>query len=331
MSRRRICWIMLVALVALVALVGSLAGWVSPPRPWQQSTGWDQIPIADRGAIVSRLWPGEAAPKIRWLGHAGFVLDWHGVRLAIDPNTSAWCTLARRTMMRPERLASLGALDAVLISHAHYDHLDLATLADARLGTIVMPAGSEGYVSSLVGAGATVRGLAERESLRVGGLEIIAVPAVHHGNRLHPLASRRRALGYVIRPAAPSGSATGSAILVAGDTGFGDHFAAIRDAYRPRIALLPIGAYAPSFPIERVHLNPEQAVRAAQILEVEAMMPMHFGTFPLSLDRPDDALPRFARAAREAGLRWLMPSFLGPGDLEASAHPEGFLLGRASR
>jgi L-ascorbate metabolism protein UlaG (beta-lactamase superfamily) len=289
-------------------------GWLSRPRPWPSATGWDRLASDLRPAVATRPWPdapGRPAPRLYWLGHSGFLLEWGGTRLLLDPNTSDWCTVSRRRLEPAAALESLGAVDAVLISHAHFDHLDLPSLR--RLPgrpEIVVPAGSEELVRLPGGRRRTI-GLTLWQSATIGALEVIAVPAQHNGGRLHPLHSRRLAVGYVVRLA-------GDAIYFAGDTGTGEHFAAIGKRYRPRLALLPIGAYAPRWPIGRVHLNPEQAVEAARQLGCELVMPMHFGTFALALDRPAAALPRFARAARAHQLRWLMPRLLRAGERPAA-------------
>jgi L-ascorbate metabolism protein UlaG (beta-lactamase superfamily) len=197
--------------------------------------------------------------------------------------------------------SELGEIDAVLISHAHFDHLDLPTL-EALNGplTIVVPAGSEDLLAAFSARGVRVRGMRPGERLRVGELELVAVAADHNGGRLHPLRSRRLAVGYVVR--GPGGS-----IYYAGDTGRGAPFDAIAREHHPRAALLPIGAYAPAWPIGRYHLSPEQAAVVARRLGVEVVVPCHFGTFRLALDPPSEALPRFAAAARRADVRWILP------------------------
>ncbi len=295
----------------VVGMSTGFLGWFSPARDWRVATGWQEIPTTLRPSS-SRLWAGSpAAPTVRWLGHSGFLIEWHGERVLIDPNTSPWCTVSRRVLSGTPAAFHLGHITAALISHAHYDHLDLPTLAAVpTLDHLVVPTGSEHYVDRDLdderygNFEPSVHGLAVGESLHLGKLEIIAVPAAHNGNRFHPLASRQLALGYVLR----AGDTT---IYYAGDTGFGDHFADIARTYRPRAAILPIGAYAPRWPLAPLHLSPEEAVEAAQVLGVETVVPCHFGTYVLSLDRPSWALPRFARAADAAGLRWVMPSLNG--------------------
>jgi L-ascorbate metabolism protein UlaG (beta-lactamase superfamily) len=289
--------------IALATGVALHTGWLEGERPWEEATGWSTIPLELRPA-PGLPWPEGAgeAPSIRWLGHSGFLLEWYGRRILLDPNTSARVTIVRRVLERPVIADALGAVDVALVSHAHPDHLDLPTLhAIPHLGAVVIPRGSETYLSDL--AGVRVVGLGLGERFRLGAIDIVAVPAAHNGNRFHPFPSARSAVGYVIR----HGEA---AIYFAGDTGAQNDFAAIGATYHPIVAILPIGAYEPAFPIGRYHLRPEQAVAAAERLGARVVVPCHFGTFALALDRPSAALPRFARAARAHGVRWVMPRLL---------------------
>lgn len=307
----------LLRLGALAALLGGVVlaawvGWFSPRRPWPEATGWDRIPISQRptSTILFDDGPsGDAPPVLSWLGHNAFVLEWHGVRLLLDPNTSGHCSIAPR-LLEPAAnlagLAGLGGVDGILLSHAHYDHLDVPTLESVAewLGneaTVLLPRGSEVHLPDALRPAACPLEAGDR--VRLGALEVFAVPAAHNGQRSHPLAGEVGALGYVIRPV----GAPEAALYFAGDTGFGNDFAAIRDTFRPRVAILPIGAYSPRLILEPHHLSPEEAVRAAETLEVETVVPAHFGTFVLFFDRPGDALPRFARAAHTQNIRWVMP------------------------
>lgn len=301
--RRRVALLSSSAGTAVV-LFAVHTGWLFPgPSAWPAATGWLSAPGAPAPSSRVSLAPGEVL-GLYWLGHAGFLLEWRGTRILLDPNLSHRCTVVPRILEAPATPAELGAVDAALVSHAHYDHLDLPTLEGVpRLGAVVVPRGSEGYVQELAASGAEVVGLVPGESLSVGALQVTAVPAAHNGNRHHPLASRKLAVGYVLR-------AGETAVYFAGDTGFGPHLAAIGRAYRPRLAILPIGAYAPRWPMRFYHLSPEEAVAAAQALGRPLVVPCHFGTFVLSADRPSSALPRFARAAGRAGVDWLMPELL---------------------
>jgi L-ascorbate metabolism protein UlaG (beta-lactamase superfamily) len=301
--------------LGLVAAVMGHVGWFAPPRAWGEATGWSAIPVEERPSL-DLAWPDDAgeAPEVHWLGHSGFLIVWHGVRILLDPNTSPRVILAPRILEAAAPASMLGAVDAVLVSHAHYDHLDLPTIAALpSVRTILVPVGSETYLRG-ARSDARVVGLDVWETERIGPVEVIAVPAAHNGSRFHPLPSRHLAVGWVLR-------AGGGAIYYAGDTGLRNDFAAIARTSRIDLAILPIGAYAPSFPMRRYHLSPEDAVEVARILDARAVVPCHFGTFVLALDAPNEALPRFARAARAAGLRWTPPRLLTPFALAARGLP----------
>jgi len=256
-----------------------------------------------------------------WLGHSGFVLRWAGQTILLDPNTSARCTVSRRTMELPADIAAVGRADAVLISHAHYDHLNVDTLKRVpEIGFTAIPAGAEIYLAESADH-TRPRPVRVQDKITLGPLEIFPVPAAHNGNRFHPLQSRIPAVGYVIR--SPTRT-----LYYAGDTALHNDFAAIRDRYHPDVAILPIGAYSPRIPLKWHHLNPEEAVQVAQQLGVKTTIPCHFGTFTLSFDRPSAALPRFAAAAQKQNLAWVMPGLAtSPMDLSrqdaklAKQHP----------
>ena len=293
----------LVGLLPLGALSAHV-GWYSHARAWQAATGWDLIP-ADERPDERPLWKASTGdrspPVLRWLGHSGFLVEWKGERLLLDPNVSPWCTVSRRILESAPEPERLGPIDAALISHAHRDHLDLPTLAGLeRLGELIVPDGAERYFGDERWSGTRVVPLAPGACTAIGELEVCAFEVQHEGNRNHPLWSRIEAVGYVVR-------AGEDALLFAGDTGFQVDFGGLADRYHPRAAILPIGAWLPRFPMKHYHLSPEEAVQAGQRLGVETVVPCHFGTFTVSLDRPSWALPRFAHAARRAGLSWRMP------------------------
>ena len=297
MTRRAVLTVIPIAF--LVWILHHL-GWLTPRRPWQESTGWNNIPEALRP--TAKL---NEEFTLDWLGHSGFVIRWAGQTLLLDPNTSARCTVSRRVMELPTDIKTVGRVDAVLISHAHYDHLNLDTLLRLQeIGFTAVPDGAEVYFERAA-AHAKPRPVRVGEQLRVGKLEIFPVPAAHNGSRFHPWRSPKPAVGYIIR--SPTRT-----LYYAGDTAFHNDFAAIRDRFHPDIAILPIGAYEPRHALKIHHMNPEEAVEAALLLGVQIVVPCHFGTFTLSRDRPADALPRFAKAAFNHNLRWAMPALLTP-------------------
>jgi len=293
MNRRR--WLGVFCLLGLLVFLLE-AGWFSSPISWQQSSGWSEL---DKQPQIG----DHAGPQISWLGHSGFLLTWHGKNIVLDPNLSDTCVVVKR-LIKQERPHWPGPIDVALVSHAHYDHFDLPTLQSLPgLKTIIAPTGLDGYLPKDL-ARVEFMGMNPGKTVQLGRLTVVAVPAIHGGNRFHPFRSVSPALGYIIGDGVTS-------LYFAGDTAYGDHFKQIAKDHQPQIAILPIGAYEPHFVLRDHHMNPEEAVRAAVDLGVGTVIPCHFGTFRLAFDRPDSALPRFAKAAEAETFDWYLPPLLG--------------------
>lgn len=171
----------------------------------------------------------------------------------------------------------LPRIDAVLISHNHYDHLDLPTLRRLAAGgqsRFIVPAGTGRLLrSENIGP---AHELDWGESLSRSGCIIHCVPALHFSSR--QIFDRNRTLwcGYVIE-------CQERVVYFAGDTAFGHHFRYIRERFgAPDLALLPIGAYEPRWVMSPVHMSPEEAVTAHKILAARTSIAIHHGTFQLS-------------------------------------------------
>jgi L-ascorbate metabolism protein UlaG (beta-lactamase superfamily) len=186
----------------------------------------------------------------------------------------------------------LPSIDAVLISHNHYDHLDLATLrrlAARGDSTFIVPArGARLLRSENIGP---THELDWGESFSLPGITIHCVPALHFSSRGIYDGNKSLWCGYVIEYQERR-------VYFAGDTGFGSHFAQIREKFgSPHLALLPIGAYEPRWFMSPVHMAPEEAVRAHGILDARTSIAIHHGTFQLSddgIDTPKKQLIAFA-------------------------------------
>lgn len=290
----------LLALLVLVWFAGWM-GWFRRARPRAEATGWRRIPAEQQpDRAVADLLAAHGV-RVDWLGHAGFVVRWGGHTILLDPNTASSCSVVAPRLLEPAGdLARLGPVEAVCLSHAHFDHMDLATLRQPEsVGHLLIPFGCDGYVRE-VQPGAARHILRAGGRVTLGDLEIVAVPAAHNGNRGHPFRSIQPALGYVLKR-------DGFTLYFAGDTAFRNPFAVIAAEHRPDVAILPIGAYEPAGVLGHYHMNPEEAVAAAAQLGVKGVIPCHFGTLRLSFDDPRAALPRFAAAAEVAGLAWMMP------------------------
>ena len=180
------------------------------------------------------------------------------------------------------RHADLPRIDIVLISHNHYDHLDLQTLRwlAGRGGAVfIVPIGVRKLLrSEKIGP---AHELDWGEEIKVDTTTVYCVPALHFAGR--GIFDRAKTLwcGYVIRNES-------GIVYFAGDTAFGDHFAQIHEQFgSPRLALLPIGAYEPRWFMSPIHMGPEDAVRAHEILGSGTSIAIHHGTFQLADDGID--------------------------------------------
>jgi L-ascorbate metabolism protein UlaG (beta-lactamase superfamily) len=266
--------------------LGTLVG-ESAFRPM---TGESKKPI-----LVS---PGELG--ITFIGHSSFLVQIGGRKLLIDP-VFAERLIALRRLRRPGvRIKDLPAIDMVLLSHAHMDHLNRPSLrrivshtteVTGRAPIAVVPWGVEDLVNDL-GFSCVVT-FEWWETKSIDGLEITMTPCKHWGARLFK-DTHRGFGGYVIRGG-------GHALYHSGDTAYFDGFTAIGKKLKPEIALLPIGAYRPDS-YRGVHTCPEEALQAFLDLGARRMIPMHYGTFRLSQEPMEEPVERLLAAARHAGV-----------------------------
>jgi L-ascorbate metabolism protein UlaG (beta-lactamase superfamily) len=181
------------------------------------------------------------------------------------------------------RFDDLPPIDVILLSHNHYDHLDLATLARlrARFDPTVLAAAGDGRLIAPLGFVRTHE-LDWWEQVRLNdGLTMTFVPAQHFSAR--GLFDRQMSLwgGYVIE-------SRGRRLYFGGDSGYSSHFGDIKSRLgSPDIAMLGIGAYEPRWFMKTVHMNPAEAVRAHRDLGSRHSIGMHFGTFQLTTEAID--------------------------------------------
>jgi L-ascorbate metabolism protein UlaG (beta-lactamase superfamily) len=230
--------------------------------------------------------PGEGA-RLTWIGHATWLVQLDGLSFLTDPVLSdSLPGFIERNVppaIPPEKLPRIAA---ALVSHNHYDHLDVRTLR-AVGAPVIAGLGTERLLrrERLVGTS-----LGWWQTTQVGPVRITFVPAQHFSQR--SLGDRNEMLwgGFVIE----GSSAT---VYHAGDTAYFPGFRQIGERFHVDAALLPIGAYDPPWFMEAVHMNPEQALRAFLDLGAGTFFAMHWGTFKLA-DEPLDEPPRRLEAER---------------------------------
>ena len=229
---------------------------------------------------------------VTWIGHASFLIQAEGLSLLIDPNWAKWLKVIKRMKLPGLHLHELPDIDLVLVTHAHFDHLDRRTLREVAADQpIVVPFEVGNLVHDL--GFHSVNELHYWETFEMGPLRITLTPAHHWGARmLHD--SHRGFGGFIIEVG-------GRTIYHCGDTAYFEGFREIGARHEIDVALLPIGAYDPPSGRE-VHMNPEEALKAFVELGAKRMVPMHFGTFRLSYEPLDEPPERLMACARELGL-----------------------------
>lgn len=263
---------------------------------WREWTieSWRSIPPAPAKPRPAD-WPNDRLTAA-WLGHATVLLNFFGFTILTDP------VLLRRigiplpfTSIGPKRLtapaltlAELPPIDLILLSHAHFDHLDWRTLRRFDARTKVVTAAR---TRDLLGW-TRLRQISELrwgETTEVeagaGSLLVRAFPVRHWGARLRT-DNYRGYNGYVLER-------NGRRVIFSGDTAFSESFAGLRDGRPYDLAIMGIGAYQPWI---RSHCNPEEAIAMANAAGARFLMPVHHQTFKLSFEPFREPIERFVRA-----------------------------------
>lgn len=237
---------------------------------------------------------------VTFIGHSSFFLQMGGLSVTIDPNFARWLFVLKRLRRPGLRIRDLPAIDLVLVTHAHFDHLHRPSLRrivqnNLRVcGTapvIIIPSHVSDLVSDL--------GFSEIIELdwwkhsRHGSVTVTHVPSRHWGARIIK-DSHRGYGGYVLKAGKHS-------VYHAGDTAYFEGFREIGRRLSPEVALLPIGAYNPAS-YRHVHADPADATRGFLDLKARWMVPMHYGTFRLSHEPVDEPLQLLEQEARAAGI-----------------------------
>ena len=276
---------------------------------WVPSPYADQPPARVEGA----------AWRISYVGHASFLIQTAGRNILLDPVWSKRASPFR--FIGPKRVndpgiafADLPPIDTVLVSHGHYDHLDVATLsrlAAAHRPRIITPLGNDTIMRNHDSAIAA-EGYDWEQRIDIGaGLAVTAVATRHWSAR--NLSDRNMALWASFIIETPAGR-----IYFVADSGYGDgrHFRSARERHAPfRLAILPIGAYEPRWFMREQHMNPAEAVQAFIDCGAELALGHHHGTLQLTDEAIDAPLVDLADALQVAGIPSARFRTLRPGQV----------------
>ncbi|MDF1501409.1 MBL fold metallo-hydrolase [Roseisolibacter sp. H3M3-2] len=250
--------------------------------------------------------PPAGGLRVTWLGHSTLLLEIDGRRVLIDPvwgeRASPFSSIGpRRFFAPPLALAELPPVDAVVISHDHYDHLDLPTVRAlaARGVRWLVPLGVGAHLVAWGVPDARVTELDWWEAARVGDVTVTATPARHFSGRGLDDAGATLWAGWAF--AGPTRRA-----FYSGDTALHEEFAEIGRRLGPfDLTMIESGAYDALW--ADVHLGPEQAVLAHRLVRGDVMLPVHWGLFDLALHGWTEPMERVLVAARAAGVRVASP------------------------
>ena len=243
---------------------------------------------------------GESELGVTFIGHSSFLLQVSGRRLLVDPVLATRLILLRRQRRPGATVEDLPGIDAVLLTHAHMDHMNLPTLrrvvrATRRLRGVapvcVVPWGCEDLVRGVGFAEVIAMRWWERREL--AGLAVTMTPAKHWGARMFG-DTHRGFGGYVVEGG-------GHGVYHSGDTAYFGGFREVGERLGPEVALLPIGAYFPDS-YRGVHTSPEEALRGFVECGARWMVPMHFGTFRLGREPMEEPPLRLMAEARRLGV-----------------------------
>lgn len=237
---------------------------------------------------------------LTWLGHSSFIIKLHGKTILTDPFLTDFASpiagLGPKRFSPPGiAIADLPPIDIIIVSHDHYDHCDVRTIANLPHKhdiDVVVPL-HLGKLFKRYGY-SKIHELDWHDKWSHGGVHITALPAYHYSKR--HLLTRNRTLwaAYAIRSNEQN-------IYFSGDTAYGAVFSDIGKDYGPfDYALVSIGSYDPPYFMLASHLSPEQAVQVGKDLRAKRIVAMHWGTLILSDEPPLEPPLRFHHAAQSA-------------------------------
>jgi L-ascorbate metabolism protein UlaG (beta-lactamase superfamily) len=274
--------------------------------------GGDELRVPTQPLAVERrrrddyARPPRSGLRATWIGHASTLIEIDGRRVLTDPIWSERCSPVsfvgpQRFHPPPLPLDELPPIDAVVISHDHFDHLDMATVTAlvARGTRLVVPLGIGAHLEAWHIPPAGFVELDWWESAEVAGLTFTATPSRHYSGRFPGRGDTTLWSSWSI--AGPQHRA-----FFSGDTGYGPMFAEIGARLGPfDLTIVKIGAYGENWP--DIHVTPEEAVRVHADVRGRVLLPVHWGTFNLAYHRWNEPADRIWRAAKAAHVPFVVP------------------------
>ena len=269
-----------------------------PPAP---------LPVVAVDSHALAATPASVGLRAFWIGHASVYIEIDGLRVLVDPMFSDYASpfaLGPRRFQAPAvRVDELPVIDAVLITHDHYDHLDMRSVQQlaSRGATFIVPLGVGAHLAAWGVPPAQIHELEWWQEQVIGGVRLVSTPARHYSGR--GLTDARATLWTSWAVLGPR-----HRCYVSGDSGYSDHFRVIGTRLGPfDMSFMKIGAYGPGAPWLDIHMSVEDAVRAHREVGARRLFPVHWGTFNLAFHAWDEPIKRAVIAARNDGVELLTP------------------------
>ncbi len=263
--------------------------------------------------------------RVTWLGHATVLVELEGRRLLFDPVWSE--RVSPSTVLGPRRLhpvpvplEDLPPVDAVVISHDHYDHLDMVTIR--RIAALwprtrfVVPLGVGAHLERWRVPPSRIDELDWTESTTVGDIDLTATAARHFSGRLRPGGNGTLWASWVV-------AGRDHRIFYTGDSGYFDGYREIGERHGPfDVTFIQIGAYSPYWP--DIHMTPEEGIRTHTAVGGGLLVPVHWGTFNLALHSWSEPVERLLTSAQEDDVRVAVPRPGEPVEVTKAPTPDGW-------
>ena len=243
-----------------------------------------------------------------WLGHSSVYIELDGLRLLVDPVFSDYASPLngigpKRTHPLPIALADLPRIDVVMISHDHYDHLDMRTIQylSSKGTQFLVPLGVGAHLDEWEIPESRITELDWWESTEIAGLTIVCTPAQHYSSRgIFDYKETLWSSWSVIGPK--------HRVFYSGDSGFSNHFRLIGDRLGPfDLSIMKIGQYGPGASWIYSHMNPEDAIDAHLAVRARRMLPVSWATFNIAFHDWDEPIRRAVQAANENNVDLVTP------------------------
>ncbi len=279
-----------------------LGAYVSPP-PLTIPT--KSLPMESADSVDIAQYHGGS--RLLWFGHSTFLLQLNGKNILLDPMLGRvpaphpWLGSNRFTNALPIDIEKLPSMDAVIISHDHYDHLDYSTIISLkdRVRRFYVPLGVGVHLVKWGVKESKITELDWWQETEFSDLTLVCTPARHFSGRKLNTRSTTLWSSWIITSAEEN-------IFVSGDSGYGPHFVEIGNKYGPfDFAMLECGQYNELWP--DVHMFPEETAQAGIDLRAQAIMPIHWGAFKLSTHPWNEPIERVTRKAKKLNIKVASP------------------------